>query len=371
MLPQADHLSDVFRRHCADCRWTPLHLPSSGAASEEQLLQELIACREGGNAALSLALIQLAEHHGWTSPWLDDNKARAELALGRPEKACAIWETLTSAADESAAAIATASLNQLRRKLRLQNVLIACCRTSGWQPRHLGNPAEASDIGLGQALSEIGACRQSGRPNLSLNLIALCRRFGETSPWLEDNQARLEVEQGRFWSAAERWRQLQGDPDPEAAAMGAAMIHMLEEKFQELGFQPSWLNLSHAAGQEAFIAVLNEALHQQRSSHAAFTHRLLQLAQEQGWLKNLHRCQPLPGTRSTGCGNRWNSIQTRPFRPRGAMASANTANKQQRRCTAAGSADRLLPRSRMEAAASRCCRQPGQHRTRSSPAGNH
>ena len=67
--------------------------------------------------------------------------------------------------------------------------------------------------------------------------------------------------------------------------MGAAMIHMLEEKFQELGFQPSWLNLSHAAGQEAFIAVLNEALHQQRSSHAAFTHRLLQLAQAQGWLK--------------------------------------------------------------------------------------
>ena len=67
--------------------------------------------------------------------------------------------------------------------------------------------------------------------------------------------------------------------------MGTAMIHMLEEKFQELGFQPSWLNLSHAAGRGAFIAVLDEAVHQQRSSHAAFTHRLLQLAQAQGWLK--------------------------------------------------------------------------------------
>ena len=72
MLPQADHLSDVFRRHCADRGWTPLHLPSSGAAEEKQLLQELIACREGGCAYLSRQLIQLAEQQGWASPWLDD-----------------------------------------------------------------------------------------------------------------------------------------------------------------------------------------------------------------------------------------------------------------------------------------------------------
>lgn len=35
---------------------------------------------------------------------------------------------------------------------------------------------------------------------------------------------------------------------------------------------------------EALLNVLDEALHQQQSSHAAFTQRLLQLAQDQGWL---------------------------------------------------------------------------------------
>ncbi|CRY91208.1 conserved hypothetical protein [Synechococcus sp. WH 8103] len=285
MLPQADHLSDVLRRHCADRGWTPLHLPSSEAADEEQLLQELIACREAGDADLSLELIQLAEQHGWESPWLEDNKARAELALGRPEQACAIWESLTSTADENAAAIATASLKKLRGSLKLQTTLLACCRASGWQPRHLGNPAEAAFIGLGQALSEIGACRESGRPDLSLKLITLCRQSGESSPWLEDNQARLEVERRRFWSAAERWYQLQQGSDPEAAAVGKEMIEVLERDFREQNFNPEWLSLNNdSSHHDALLAVLEEALHQQRSSHAAFTHRLLRLAQEQGWL---------------------------------------------------------------------------------------
>ena len=66
--------------------------------------------------------------------------------------------------------------------------------------------------------------------------------------------------------------------------MGSAMLQMLEERFQELGFQPGWLNLSNEAGEEALVALLEEAMHQQQSSHAAFTHRLLQLAQDQGWL---------------------------------------------------------------------------------------
>ena len=64
------------------------------------------------------------------------------------------------------------------------------------------------------------------------------RRSGESSPWLEDNQARVEVDQGQFWDAAKRWRQLKMVPDPEAASMGSTMIQMLEEQFQERGFQP-------------------------------------------------------------------------------------------------------------------------------------
>ena len=285
MLPQADHLSDVFRRHCADRGWTPLHLPSSGAAEEEQLLQELIACREGDCAELSLELIQLAEQQGWASPWLDDNKARAELALGRPELACAIWETLQTAEDSDVAAMATAMRQELQSDLKLQTALVACCRASGWQPRHLGNSREAARIGLGQALAEIVACREAGRCDLSLKLIRLCQQEGHTSPWLEDNQARVEVDQGQFWDAAKRWRQLRDGSDPEAARMGSTMIQMLEEHFVERGFQPEWLGLNNdASAPEALIAVLDHALLEQRSSHAVLTYQLLKLAQEQSWL---------------------------------------------------------------------------------------
>ena len=305
MLPQADHLSDVFRRHCADRGWTPLHLPSSGAAEEEQLLKELIACREGGCAELSLELIQLAEQQGWGSPWLEDNKARAELALGRPKLAYAIWETLQTAEDSDTAAMATAMLQELHSDLKLQTALLTCCQASGWQPRHLGNPHEATRIGLSQALAEIVACREAGRSDLSLKLIRLCQQGGHTSPWLDDNQARVEVDQGQFWDAAKRWRQLRDGSDPEAASMGSTMIQMLEEHFVERGFQPDWLGLNNdESTPEALIAVLDHALLEQRSSHAVRTHQLLKLAQEQSWLGTAELDEQLAASQTS-----WQEIQ--------------------------------------------------------------
>ena len=106
MLPQADQLSETLRRHCALVGWQPRHLPAQGAATEPQLLEELIACREAGRADLSLELIQLADQADWQSPWLEDNRARALVHQQQLWRAAAIWRQLQAGADSGAAAAA-------------------------------------------------------------------------------------------------------------------------------------------------------------------------------------------------------------------------------------------------------------------------
>ena len=81
MLPQADQLSETLHRHCILLGWQPQHLPAQGAATELQLLEELIACREAESVDLSLKLIAIADQAGWQSPWLEDNRARALKVL--------------------------------------------------------------------------------------------------------------------------------------------------------------------------------------------------------------------------------------------------------------------------------------------------
>ena len=81
MLPQADQLSETLHRHCILLGWQPQHLPAQGAATELQLLEELIACREAGWVDLSLKLIAIADQAGWQSPWVEDNRARALKVL--------------------------------------------------------------------------------------------------------------------------------------------------------------------------------------------------------------------------------------------------------------------------------------------------
>ena len=63
-------------------------------AMEQALLEEAIASREGGAAPFSLALMEWALEAGYTSPWLQDNRARALIDLQRPQEACQLWEEL-------------------------------------------------------------------------------------------------------------------------------------------------------------------------------------------------------------------------------------------------------------------------------------
>ena len=67
------------------------------SAFEHALLEEAIASREGDQAEFSLALMDLALASGYRSPWLQDNRARAFVALDRSEEACVAWRLMASA----------------------------------------------------------------------------------------------------------------------------------------------------------------------------------------------------------------------------------------------------------------------------------
>jgi len=69
-------------------------VPSSSEEIEPALLEEAIASRESGAAAFSLELVEWALEAGFSSPWFQDNRARALVHLNREDEACALWKEL-------------------------------------------------------------------------------------------------------------------------------------------------------------------------------------------------------------------------------------------------------------------------------------
>ena len=99
---------------CERQHWAVRHLPPLAGPPAANLLlailQEAIDSREAQRAALSLELIEIAQAHGWSSPWLQDNQARGLIHLGRHSEACALWASLQHNAD---AAVAEEALRML------------------------------------------------------------------------------------------------------------------------------------------------------------------------------------------------------------------------------------------------------------------
>ena len=81
----------------------PLVLLSADASADPltAVLKQSIALRDVGEPELSLQLLDFACQRGLKNGWLHDNRARAQLALGRLDEALAIWVDL-SQQDEDA-----------------------------------------------------------------------------------------------------------------------------------------------------------------------------------------------------------------------------------------------------------------------------
>ena len=109
-------LREALQASCDRHHWAVRHLPPLAEPPAGNLLlailQEVIDSREGQRPTLSLELIEISRAHGWNSPWLEDNQARALIHLGRHGEACTIWERLQHDADSAVAGEAVRMLGQ-------------------------------------------------------------------------------------------------------------------------------------------------------------------------------------------------------------------------------------------------------------------
>ena len=192
-------------------------------------LEEAIALREQGKAALSLELLQRLEASGASSPWIADNCARAELALGQAGRAASRWRQLERQPDRQAAAAASQMLEQVQHQL-LEGLHLHC-RFHSWQPRRLpsGEHVGGADL-LQLALEEAIACREAEKPGLSLALMEEAIHQGWQSPWLHDNRARALVNLGRGDEALAVWEELSRSSDPAAVAMAQEAIAQQQDQ---------------------------------------------------------------------------------------------------------------------------------------------
>ena len=343
MLPQADNLTASLRSRCKLRGFPGIVLPEARAAEEQEILEQLIAIREAGRPALSLELIEICHQHTWQSPWLEDNKARALLDLGRTWQAVEIWKQLTACNDNFAVETARTMLTMMCEYFQqsvqtnlqnhgfapelfeppndchpdqalmtllelafaqqdqeegalthlvlfqahalgwlptskldaelprwevieklwasfsehpwpdvqaiahqalqdvqnlsaeaslLEEKLIQCCLTAGWQPQHLGNSDCNASPGLHRALMEIIETRSKGATLVSKTLIDMCNDVGYRSPWLDDNMARLMQAVDRQ-DAEAIWSQLQNHKNPAVRSAAKHALQQLHQHNQE------------------------------------------------------------------------------------------------------------------------------------------
>lgn len=224
--------------------------------SDGELLQaclgEVIGLREAGAAELSLQLIDQALALGLTSPWFQDNRARALLALGQRQEALGLWVQLSREADHLVAASAVAMLMENADSAAEQGL------PPGDDPwvtfGSLTTEAPADELGTDQqlqALKEVIRLREEGQLEASLELIDAALTAGETDPWWLDNKARVLVELNNHVEALLLWEQLSaaahgdvwlGQVAQEMAALqGQTLLAPLLSLCEQNGWQPQYL----------------------------------------------------------------------------------------------------------------------------------
>ncbi|QEY32396.1 hypothetical protein EVJ50_09400 [Synechococcus sp. RSCCF101] len=190
-------------------------------------LDAAIALRESGQAEASLAMLEGCLEQGQRSPWLDDNRARALLALGRGEEAAAIWERLGASSDGAAAEAARSMLDLLERDrvqvLREQLQQLAAAAGKRLERVDAAEASRFADLERA-VLEEAIQLRSDGAVELSLQLLEAAQTAGMQSPWLDDNRARALVILERQAEALAIWEGLAADGDDEVLrAMASEM----------------------------------------------------------------------------------------------------------------------------------------------------
>ena len=201
---------------------------------ELPLLKEAIHLRDNGHPSESLELLYAAEDAGLNSGWIDDNKARALVDVGRRAEAIALWRSLENHPDEGLRTMAMELVvQQSGEQLQsLRDNLSRICLEQGWVAQELQSPAESMDTLEQAVLKESIRSRDAGQAATSLLLIEAAQAEGLNSPWLKDNQARALVNLERLPEAVELWRELEALSDQEALS---GMAREMLEKYAAEG----------------------------------------------------------------------------------------------------------------------------------------
>ena len=206
----------------------PHHLNQPDANSDVQtaLLQDVIALRDQGHADRSLALLDAAAEAGLSSDWIEDNRARALLALGRDQEALAVLETLTACGTEAVAKAAWQQMEALTSSAVGDSVEAAPAAAD------VAGPEEAVDPT--PVLKEAIQLRESGDAQASLDVLEQSLADGLKSPWIEDNRARALVMLERRAEALAIWERLAAGEDEGVREMAAEMAEPQRQALEAL-----------------------------------------------------------------------------------------------------------------------------------------
>ncbi len=237
--------------------------PQVGGDAPDLLIPMTIQLREQGQAAASLALLDAALAMGHEGPWIQDNRARALVDLGRRVDAIVIWEQLQAHHDPLVVNTAEQML-QLQREqllLPLHETLHQLADQFAWPLRHLGDPASLDlQTYTTTLLQDAIDARESGHPDLSLALLDAALVSGLSNPWLHDNRARALVHLHRLPEAVALWQELGQHGNDDLRNTAEEMVERFGAQARRQVVLAEATHLEQSGERERAISVLIDAL---------------------------------------------------------------------------------------------------------------
>ena len=165
---------------------------------EFALLEEGVLARERGAPATTLALMEWAIAAGFQSPWLEENRARALVAMDQVVEACGIWRVLmeTAALEEvrTAAAQMLKLLQHEEQKQAAQLKEQALLEQGQDVASTQGPQAAIAHLAQGLLLFPDSSRIESDLIDLLRQLRAeQDQHWMELTPWMQDQELLVEV----------------------------------------------------------------------------------------------------------------------------------------------------------------------------------
>ena len=165
---------------------------------EFALLEEGVLARERGAPATTLALMEWAIAAGFQSPWLEENRARALVAMDQVVEACGIWRVLMeTAALEEVRTAAAQMLKTLQREEQRQAAQLkeqALLEQGQDLLKTQGPQAAIAHLAHGLLLFPDSSRIESDLIDLLRQLRAeQDQHWMDLTPWMQDQELLVEV----------------------------------------------------------------------------------------------------------------------------------------------------------------------------------